>query len=232
MDRRRPSLPGRLLQLQEHERRQISQQLHDEIGQCLSAIRVQFAMLQRRVGTAEAQALIASAAALTERTLDSVRGLARRLHPPQLGTLGLAAALRSHLDEQARLQAPVRIAFEAAPLPEPLPADLALAAYRIAQEAVANALQHARATRIDVRLTLQRERLQLAVADDGIGFDAAAIDLDAPATLGLLGMVERARQAGGRLRLDAAPGRGTRIAATFALPRRAPDENATGRPGR
>jgi two-component system sensor histidine kinase UhpB len=226
------SLPGRLLQLQEHERRLIANELHDEIGQCLSAIRVQFALLQRRVDAPQAQALIASAAAMTERTLDSVRCLAMRLHPPQLDTLGLAAALRTHLEEQARLPERARILLDAAPLPEPLPADLALAAYRIVQEAVANALRHAGASRIDVRLGVRGDMLELSVTDDGRGFDATAHDLQAPTTLGLLGMVERAHHAGGTLRLEAAPGRGTRIAATLPLPRGALDDNTPGRPRR
>jgi signal transduction histidine kinase len=225
------ALSNRFVDLHEQDRRHVARELHDEIGQCLSAIRLQFARLQRRAESPESLALIASAADMTERTLDSVRSLSRLLHPPQLETLGLAAALRWHLDEQQRLHT-LAIRLDSAALPE-LPQDLALAVYRIVQEALSNTLRHAGARRFDVTLRLQADALILGVSDDGRGFDARAGDggFMPPSGLGLVGMAARARLLGGELAVVSAPGQGTQIAASFPIHAHGHDEKSTGDPG-
>jgi len=215
------ALSGRLIHMQERERRSIARELHDEIGQCLSAIRVQFAKLQRQVDSPEALTLIDSAASLTERTLGRVRSLSLLLHPPQLETLGLSAALRWHLEEQQRLHG-MRIRFEESPITRPVHPDLAIAVYRIVQESLSNAQRHAHAREVTVRLLPLEHALVLEVADDGRGFDLlnASADAQAP-TLGLVGMSERARLLDGELSIESAPGRGTQITAHF--PWKGPD---------
>jgi signal transduction histidine kinase len=218
------ALSGRLINFQEHERRYIARELHDEIGQCLSAIRVQFAKLQRRVEKPEALALIDSAADLTERTLGRVRSLSLLLHPPQLETLGLVAALRWHLGEQQRLHE-LKIRFESTGVEEPVNPDLAIAVYRIVQEALSNALHHGQAQRVTVALRQAEGHLVVSVNDDGVGFNPESLGQHNAVrpTLGLLSMMERARLLGGTLTIDSAPGRGTRIAAR--LPFRAASEH-------
>ncbi|WP_119156620.1 PAS domain-containing sensor histidine kinase [Caldimonas tepidiphila] len=211
------ALSGRLIELQEHERRSIARELHDEIGQCLSAIRVQFAKLQRRVQGEEPLALIASAAAMTERTLSRVRSLSLLLHPPQLGTLGLEAALRWHIEEQQRLHG-TPISLRVALGREPLDPDLGIACYRIVQESLSNALRHADARCIEVELRgASADGLVLRITDDGIGFaaeQAGARQAERP-SLGLVGMMERARLQGGELTVSSAPGQGTRVEAVL-----------------
>lgn len=217
-------LSGRLIHLQERERRHIARELHDEIGQCLSAIRVQFAKLQRRVDSADALALIDSAASMTERTLGRVRSLSLLLHPPQLETLGLNAALRWHLDEQQRLHS-WRIRFEDTPIDRPVHPDLAIAVYRIVQESLSNALRHGAARQVTVRLAAGDEALTLEVIDDGRGFDPEAARAAAAVhpTLGLAGMAARARLLCGEFTLSSAPGCGTHVA--VRLPWKAADDH-------
>jgi signal transduction histidine kinase len=220
------ALSRRLIDVQEDERRRIARELHDEIRQSLSAIRVQFAKLQRRVDAPEARSLIDSAAAMTKRTLGRVRSLSMLLHPPQIDTLGLEAALRWHIDEQQRIHG-VPVQFETGLGPEPAHPDLAIAAYRIVQEAVSNALRHASASRIAVLVRRRGGRLLLDVVDDGRGFSPSAAR-GRPArrpTLGLLSMVERARLAGGDATITSARGCGTRVAAELPWRRPAPAEH-------
>jgi signal transduction histidine kinase len=207
-------LSARMIETQERERRHIARELHDEIGQCLSAIRVQFATLQRRTELPEALALIGSAADLTERTLGRVRSLALLLHPPQLDTLGLRAALRWHIREQERLH-DWRIRFNDAEVGHDIPADLAIAVYRIVQESLSNALLHGRAQAVCVDLTREREGLKLQVVDDGCGFDPEEVSTRETPTLGLMGMTERARLLAGSLTIASTPGEGTRVTAVF-----------------
>lgn len=232
--RRLLALSGRLINFQEHERRHIARELHDEIGQCLSAIRVQFAKLQRRTDQPEALALINSAASLTESTLGRVRSLALLLHPPQLATLGLVAALRWHLEEQKRLYG-LQIHFNSGPVQEPVQPDIAIAVYRIVQEALSNALRHGGAGQVSVALGTAGDALTMSVTDDGVGFNPDSLDNrpQARLTLGLLSMTERARLLGGELTIDSAPGKGTRIAARLPL-RAARDghDEASSNPGR
>ena len=207
-------LSGRLIATQELERRHIARELHDEIGQCLSAIRVQFSKLQRRIRAPEALKLIDSAAGLTERTLGRVRSLSLLLHPPQLETLGLVAALRWHLREQQRLH-DMRIRFEADELNAGVPSDVSTAVYRIVQESLCNARRHGGARTATVRLADLDGMLALDVLDDGCGFNPEDPLMSDKPTLGLLGMTERARLLGGTLTVNSAPGKGTRISAVF-----------------
>lgn len=215
-DRLLRELPGRLIHEQEHERRHIALELHEEIAQCLSAIRVQFAKLQRRVEEPDALALIESASRMTDRTLGRVRSLSLLLHPPQLQTLGLAAALRWLLEEQERLHG-LQFDFDSAPFTAPVDPDLAIATFRIVQEAVANAMRHGAAGHVTVALGETDAALTVSITDDGCGFDTRELEGEGREALGLLSMIERARLVGGELTIDTAPGAGTRIAARLPM---------------
>jgi PAS domain S-box-containing protein len=207
------ALSRSLIEVQERERRSIARELHDEIGQCLSAIRVQFAKLQRRVTDPAKHEMITAASAMTERTLGRVRSLSLLLHPPQLDTLGLEAALQWHIDELSALH-DVQVTLDAQGLPKRLHPDLSIAAYRITQESLSNALRHARARRIDVQLRATEDGLRLDIVDDGVGFRVDQVrERHRTPSLGLVGMTERARLLGGDLTVRSAPGIGTRIAA-------------------
>ena len=210
-------LSQRLLEVQEAERATIARELHDEIGQALTAIKLSAQWVQKRVGEAESLRL-ADCVALADQALAQVRDLALELRPPQLDQLGLTAALR---DLTRRMAARAGIESEfAADAYEVLPGySQATAAFRIVQEALTNVVRHAGATCVRVELHRAGNELTVSVEDDGRAFDAeSALGSGRNGgSLGLIGMQERASLAGGWLRIDAKPGRGTRVSAGFAI---------------
>jgi signal transduction histidine kinase len=215
-------LSQRLLEVQEAERAAIARELHDEIGQALTAIKLSAQWVQKRTGEAESLRL-ADCIALADQALAQVRNLALELRPPQLDQLGLTAALR---DLTRRIAASAGIEFEfAADAYEVLPGYAqATAAFRIVQEALTNVVRHAGATRVKVELHRHGNELTVSVEDDGRAFDAesALSSGRGGGSLGLIGMQERASLAGGWLRIDAKTGRGTRVSAGFAIEASAP----------
>ena len=216
------ALSRRLLEVQETERRKIARDLHDQLGQVLTAMKISLQTVQPDAGGP-----LDPSVALVDRALQQTRSLTLALRPPLLDDLGLMPALRWLVDAQAR-QAGCRIAFAADPLPDrPAPA-VETACFRIAQEAVTNAQRHARATLISVELRLVGDELQLSVRDDGTGFDLVAARTRAlrGGSFGVLGMEERATLAGGRMKWESAAGRGTTVQASLPLsPARANDKD-------
>jgi two-component system sensor histidine kinase UhpB len=215
-------LSRRLLEVQESERKTLARELHDDIGQALTALKLNLEALQRGRNGATLESRVQEALETTQHTLDRVRQLSLSLRPLQLDDLGLAAALRSHLDRQATLGG-----FAAHPeiqdFPARLPPEVETACFRVAQEAVNNIVRHARARNVWLQLAVDAERLVLAVRDDGAGFDVEAARRRAAlgASLGVVSMAERAALAGGTLRIESAPGQGTSVLAGFPLAREA-----------
>lgn len=220
------ALSQRLLAVQEEERAAIARELHDEIGQGLTAMKINVRSVARQLD-GERRAKIEACAGIIDHTLAQMRNLSLDLRPPQLDRLGLGAALRAYL---ARLfpDAAPRVTVEVPPDEATLPRALATTCFRIAQEAATNAARHARATNLTVRLERNGAQLELEIADDGAGFDVAAeIALREGRSMGLASMEERARLAGGSLRIDTRPGGGTRVRALLPLEAEKPAE----RPG-
>ncbi|MFN2646364.1 MAG: PAS domain-containing sensor histidine kinase [Burkholderiales bacterium] len=215
------ALSRRLLEVQEEERARLARDLHDDIGQALTALKIQLESLQRS-GDAALHSRVSEGVQTVQHTLERVRQLSLSLRPPQLDDLGLAAALRSHLDRQAGL-AGISAHFDATEAPSELDADTETACFRVAQEAINNVLRHARAHNLWVRLYTTGGTLALSVRDDGRGFDVerARRQAGTGSSLGLVGMEERAALAGGTLQLRAAPAHGTEVLALFPLPGRA-----------
>jgi two-component system sensor histidine kinase UhpB len=192
---------------QESERRRVATDLHDEIGQSLTALVLQLKQASDREGpdTATQHELVASA----EQTLAEVRSIARRLRPEALDDLGLRSALlalAARLEEAGRLSIDVRVAPD---LPS-LPAEVELVIYRVAQESLTNVLRHADAQQARVDLRLESDTLILEVVDDGRGFDVAAEH----SVGGVLGMRERGLLVGGAITLESQPADGTRVRLT------------------
>jgi signal transduction histidine kinase len=202
------ALSRRLLEVQEEERGRLARDLHDDIGQALTALKIQ---LESRVRVEECIATVSH-------TLERVRQLSLSLRPLQLDDLGLVAALRSHLDRQTGIGG-LTPHFDAAEAPRGVAPEVETACFRVAQEAITNVLRHARARNLWLRLFTAGGRLALSVRDDGGGFDleAARRRGAAGASLGLVGMEERIALAGGTLELRSAPGQGTVLLATFPL---------------
>ena len=197
----------RLVRAQEEERGHIARDLHDGIGQTLTALRLTLdaAALGNEAETALA---VERSRELAREAIADTRLAAERIRPPRLAERGLASALRSMTSTPGG-QVTVTVGPGA---DVRLPDEAELDAYRIAQEAVRNAIQHASASRIAVSLERTPDGLRLEVVDDGAGFDRTAID---PRRLGLVGMSERAAALAGELEVETALGEGTRIKLTI-----------------
>jgi signal transduction histidine kinase len=207
-------LSRRLFQIQENERRHLARELHDQLGQALTAAKID---LQAAQSLEERTAIVRrldDSIAILERLLQQVRQLSLELRPPLLDDLGLVPALRWYLDQQAQ-RADLRVEFFADPALERVDAAIETACFRVAQEALTNAVRHARARTVSVELDRTPEVLHLVVRDDGIGFDVATAQQGA--SLGLLGMRERVALVGGELDCKSAPGRGTEVHAFFPV---------------
>jgi len=210
-------LTGRLLQMQEDERRSLARELHDEIGQCLSAIHADAAAIRNRGGGSvreSAEAIVT----VTAQIKDMVRGMLQRLRAVELDGLGLAAAVRELV---AAFQQRNPQILSTLRLPEGLdglPPELATAAYRVVQECLTNIARHAQARRIDIEVGLGAAApvasLRITVADDGKGFDVGAPQRG----FGLMGMRERVKVLDGSCDIDTSPDRGTTVSVRIPLP--------------
>jgi signal transduction histidine kinase len=161
---------------------------------------------------------LAGSIQLVDGALDRVRSLSLDLRPSQLDDLGLQPALRWFLDRQARTSG-IEVRFVADLPPARLSPDVETACFRIAQEAMTNVLRHAGATRVRVDLRIREGEVELLVEDDGKGYNvpAALARAAGGASMGLLGMEERAELAGGRIEMRSTLGAGTRVRACFPL---------------
>ena len=159
--------------MQEEERRRLARDLHDDVGQALTALKIQLESLARSGGelAARARGRVRRYRAAHARARAQ---LSLSLRPPQLDDLGLAAAVRSHLDRQARV-AGLQAHFETEDAPRDLAPDTETACFRVAQEAINNVLRHARARNLWVRLFTAGGRLAISVRDDGRGFDVDSV---------------------------------------------------------
>ena len=202
---------AKVLNAQEEERRTIARELHDEVGQALTAIRVELDVAQRRLqATAAPPETLHEAQVITDGALQTVRSLSQLLHPAALDDLGLPAVIEASLRGLSRRQN-IRARLHQVGLAERLPREVELAVYRIVQEALTNVARHAQATECNVRLTQLSDRLLVEVEDNGVGF---IDDTDRPIVargLGLVSVRERAARLGGTFNVLSAPGGGTRV---------------------
>jgi PAS domain S-box-containing protein len=207
----------RLLEAQEAERRRISRELHDQVGQILTAVKMNLHSLQQKCSTPEILSSIGDNMEVIDEAVDQVRDLSVDLRPLLLDDFGLAVALRWYLDRQAKSFG-VPAAFIKRSLREydRFSSELETACFRIVQEAVTNVVRHAGASRITVTLERTDSELTLLISDDGAGFDTGVLRSGVP-TLGLRGMEERVQALGGSITIDSGPARGTEICARFPL---------------
>jgi PAS domain S-box-containing protein len=212
------TLSRRVLTVQEEERRAVARELHDELGQVLTAVRLNLQTLRRRSRDPELGPAFEDALMALETAIAEVRALSTRLRPTLLDDLGLEAALRSHL-ERSRVRADLDLDTVISLPHRRLDPAVETACFRIVQEAMTNVVRHAGAHRLAVSVQTANGELVLSVRDDGRGFDPAAAAARAARgeSAGLSGMEERAQLAGGRLEIRAAPGRGTEVRAVFPL---------------
>lgn len=211
-NRKLQALSRRVLAAQETERRRLARELHDELGQSLTSLKISM-QSQQRFGNRLAQDALSEYVAMVDSALRQVRRLALALRPSMLDDLGLVPALRwmsaqtaersdMVVDFRSSLSGPVRLA-----------ADVETACFRIAQEALTNITRYAQARQVEVTLDREGDHLMLTVRDDGSGFDLPAAQARALAggSLGVLGMQERAMLIGGTLEIQTEPGEGCTV---------------------
>jgi signal transduction histidine kinase len=212
-------LTRRLEQAKEEERSRIARELHDEMGQALSAVKINLKVLGRLSEEDGVTERVGDALALVDGIIGHVRTLSLDLRPPLLDELGLVAALRGYAEAQS-MRSGVTIDVETNAETTDVPADLAITAFRVVQESVHNILRHAPSAR-SVTVSVRRDpgRLTVTVRDDGPGFDVPAA-FERAATgrhLGLLGMRERVESIGGSLEIESLAGEGTTVHAAIPI---------------
>lgn len=206
-----------LLDVQENERRAISRELHDTVGQELTALSINLAMVRTSLPADVGERLhktLDDSEALLEESTRHLRDVMVALRPPAIDEFGLLAALRDHAGRAAHRSA-LAVHVEGAE-PEPrLPPSTAIALFRIAQEALNNAIKHAQASRVVIELREGAGSVRLTVSDNGVGIDASRRAQAPRGGMGMTTMRERAEALGTRLQVESAPGAGTRITVDF-----------------
>jgi len=210
------TLTGRLIEAQEEERRRISRELHDDIGQQAAAIAADLCVLRdtmARGSSDSAGALADLVSQLATELATSIHKLSHDLHSSRLQYLGLASALKDLCDKMAaqhHFTIELSVDCQVDRLPEPVE----LCMFRIAQEALSNVVKHSGGTTAFVKVALCGETISLCVADDGIGFDTGAVG----GGIGLTSMRERLRLVGGKLFIKSSTDTGTELVAEIQLP--------------
>ena len=206
-------LSARLLAAQETERRSISRELHDEVGQTLGAVLVDAANLADRIPAEDtvSHRYLDNIRALADTSVNSIRNIALLLRPSMLDDLGLIPALEWQAREVSR-RSGIKVKVTAENVSDSLPDAVRTGVYRLVQEALNNVSRHSGAKSAVVNVQQTADSIGLTVKDDGSGFEPEKIR-----GLGLIGMEERVKQLGGRLEIESQPGHGTLLRATLPL---------------
>lgn len=202
----------------EAERKRLSLEMHDEIGQMLAALNINLEMLRRRQNNPEAGEPLENSIKITASLVKTVRRIVHQLRPLQLDEFGLVPAVREHI-EMIRKHSMIDVTLNEDLGSTRLPRAVELACFRIVQESLTNVMRHASACHVEVRLTRSADALHLSVSDDGVGMESADSPPGGPETghLGLHGMRERTQSLGGSFQVSTEPGQGCRIIAVIPL---------------
>ena len=213
------TLSRRVLEAQETERRRVAHELHDELGQALTAIKINL-QTRGRLRDLSTDGLDVENIRILDDALQQVRRLALALRPSMLDDLGLGPALR-WLAEQTAQRSGFAVALNIPELEPRLPPEMETACFRIVQEALTNITRHAGATHVSIDLQREEAAMVLSVQDDGCGFDLAEVRTRAinGGSIGVLGMQERAMLVGGQLDIASTPGHGSQLRLRCALDR-------------
>ena len=209
-------LAAHLISVREEERAHIAREIHDELGQVLTGIKMEVGWLAKRLKEPALLEKTESMSKLIDSTVQTVRKIATGLRPEMLDDMGLIAAVAWQAKEFQK-RTGIRCRTKLPPEGTKLDLDISTTAFRIFQEILTNVARHSRATRVDIELTVDEERLALEVADNGVGIPSA--DLNGRKSLGLLGMQERALLFGGHVGITGTPGQGTRVSVTIPIRR-------------
>lgn len=200
------SLAGRLISSHEEERRRLARHLHDDVSQRVAVFTMELSEAEES-SPPEIRESLQSCRVQAEELAAELHAMSHRLHPAALEQLGLVTSVQNECIRFQEVEG-IGCSFSSDVQTE-APFEIALAAYRIVQEALRNAARHAQAQHVKVRLTSTDGRLQVSIADDGVGFDVGSAD--EKSHLGLLSMKERTRGVRGRITVTSQPGQGTRV---------------------
>ncbi len=207
------ALSGRLVDAQEEERRSISRELHDEVGQTLGVLLVDLGQLSRLVPPEDnfLHSQITRIKSVAESAVKSVRDMALLLRPPMLDDLGLVPALEWQGREVSR-RGDMEVDVHSEAVSDHLADDVKVCVYRLVQEALTNASRHSGAKHAKVSVVQREGKIRVEITDDGKGFSAERIR-----GMGILGMEERVKRLGGSLTIQSAPGKGTTVSAEIPV---------------
>jgi signal transduction histidine kinase len=208
-------LASQVISAQDEERARIARELHDSTAQTLTAVVLQLSAAVRDTADPAMAERLAEVKTMAGAALEEVRNMSHRMHPRVLDDLGLVAALE-WLARNAHESAGLAVTVETGGDVADLPPTVAPVLYRVAQEALGNAVRHAAPTAVAIVLRVSRDAAALEVVDDGRGFDVAEAEARRPG-MGLFSMRERVSLVDGHLEVSSAPGAGTRVLATIPL---------------
>ncbi|MBC8127218.1 MAG: sensor histidine kinase [Gloeobacteraceae cyanobacterium ES-bin-144] len=213
------SLSSRIQTLREEERTRISREIHDQLGQILTGIKMHLRLIEDRLSKREDRTMnpviddLIETSSMIDDTIEAVRRIASGLRPLALDDLGLAAGMSEELEQFTR-RTGIDSRLEIGKMDNAIPPDLETAAFRIFQESLTNVARHSKAKRIDAACLIHDGELVLTVQDDGVGADPLLIEHSD--SLGLIGMLERAADAGGTLSFKSSPNHGMGV--TLKIP--------------
>ena len=214
-------LSQKAVSAQEQERRYLSRELHDSTGQLLMALKMSLSMIQSEMSERDSDlvAQLEEVRELVDTVYDEIRAVSHALRPPSLDVIGVDEALNGLCEDYGR-HSGMKIEYVGCDTPE-LPENVSISLYRLLQEALTNVAKHAQANKVEVILRLAKNKIELSVHDDGIGFNVREVlRRHHDRGVGLLGLRERFELLGGAVHIDSRPGKGTRIAGSFRLPRK------------
>jgi signal transduction histidine kinase len=214
-------LSHKIEKLREEERTRISREIHDELGQLLTGLKMRIRLIENRLTVSEDRAMnpniddLVETSSMIDESIAAVRRISSGLRPASLDHLGLAAAIHEETAQFTKLSGiPCELKISA--MDQPIPTGIETTAFRILQESLTNVARHAGAHRVVVECWIQNHVFTLSVSDDGAGFAQSL--LDDSDSLGLLGMHERAEECGGSLAVESEKGRGTQVTLQIAIP--------------
>jgi signal transduction histidine kinase len=211
-------LAAHLISVREEERAHIAREIHDELGQVLTGLKMEVGWLAKRLKDKDLIDKTDSMSKLIDSTVQTVRKIATGLRPEMLDDMGLIAAVAWQAKEFQK-RTGIRCRAKLPPEGAKLDVDVSTTMFRIFQEILTNVARHSRATRVDLEMKIGDEAVGLEVTDNGVGI--ADSDLNGKKSLGLLGMHERALLFGGEVRITGTPGHGTRVSVSIPTRQRA-----------
>jgi len=207
-------LAAHLISVREEERAHIAREIHDELGQVLTGLKMEVTWLAKRLTDKALTEKTDSMCSLIDSTVQTVRKIATGLRPEMLDDMGLVAAVAWQAREFQK-RTGIRCRTQLPPEGAKLDSDVSVTMFRIFQEILTNIARHSRATRVDLELGIAADQVSLEVADNGVGIQDS--ELHAKKSLGLLGMQERALLFGGDVSVSGVPGHGTRVSVAIPI---------------